>query len=258
MIKAIIADDEKYARQRLKELLDSFDIFDILSEASTGSEVLEMIITHKPDVAFLDINMPGVPVFNTISSLADPPMIVFQTAYSEHAAEAFNVNAVDFLTKPISRERLEQTVEKIKAELQKNTDRITESKSGSKTDPNNDDFKIENESESGQVEKITVKVRGAVRIIQVKDIRRICFEDGLSFIYTEKDRFLSDKFLNYYEEKLGPTGFFRASRSNLINIEYIDSIHKMFKGTYLIELKDKTRVDLSRRKAADLKKLIDF
>ncbi|NLW77658.1 MAG: response regulator, partial [Methanomicrobiales archaeon] len=86
MIKTIIADDENHARERLRELLGRFDIFDIAGEARDGNEALQMIIIHKPAVAFLDINMPGISVFQTVSSLQNPPLIVFQTAYSEYAA----------------------------------------------------------------------------------------------------------------------------------------------------------------------------
>ena len=97
MIKTLIADDEKHARERLKELLVSFEIFDITAEAATGNEALEKIIMHKPDVAFLDINMPGISVFSTLPSLSHPPIIIFQTAYSEYAVEAYNINALDYI-----------------------------------------------------------------------------------------------------------------------------------------------------------------
>ena len=112
MIKTLIADDEKHARERLKELLLAFEIFDITAEAATGDEALEKIIMHKQDVAFLDINMPGISVFNTLPSLSHPPIIIFQTAYSEYAADAFNINALDYIMKPFSRERFEKTVGK--------------------------------------------------------------------------------------------------------------------------------------------------
>ncbi|MCK5451690.1 MAG: response regulator, partial [Candidatus Omnitrophica bacterium] len=117
MIKTLIADDEKHARERLKELLVTFEIFDITAEAATGNEALEKIIMHKPDVAFLDINMPGISVFSTLPSLSHPPIIIFQTAYSEYAVEAYNINALDYIMKPFSRERLEKTVCKIQEKM---------------------------------------------------------------------------------------------------------------------------------------------
>jgi len=246
MIKTLIADDEKHARERLKELLVAFEIFDITAEAATGNEALEKIIMHKPDVAFLDINMPGISVFSTLPSLSHPPIIIFQTAYSEYAVEAYNINALDYIMKPFSRERLEKTVGKIQEKMYAQSQSL-EASAG----------KV-GESASGKTEIISIKVRGTIKIIQVKDIQKICFEDGLSFIYTHEGRYMTDKYLNYYENKLVNSGFFRTNRANLVNLDYIESIHHMFKGRYLVELKDKSRVDLSRRKAVTLKKIIDF
>ncbi|MCP4367489.1 MAG: response regulator transcription factor [Deltaproteobacteria bacterium] len=246
MIKTLIADDERHARERLKELLVAFEIFDITAEAATGNEALEKIITHKPDVAFLDINMPGISVFNTLPSLSRPPIIIFQTAYSEYAAEAYDINALDYIMKPFSRERLEKTVGKIQEKMyaQSQSSDASAGKVG--------------ESASEKMEIISIKVRDTIKIILVKDIQKICFEDGLSFIYTHEGRYMTDKYLNYYEKKLINSGFFRTNRANLVNLDYIESIHRMFKGRYLVELKDKSRVDLSRRKAVALKKKIDF
>ena len=246
MIKTLIADDERHARERLKELLVAFEIFDITAEAASGNEALEKIIMHKPDVAFLDINMPGISVFNTLSSLSRPPIIIFQTAYSEYAAEAYDIDALDYIMKPFSRERLEKTVGKIQEKMyaQNQSSDFLTGKVG--------------ESAGEKKEIIPIKVRDTIKIILVKDIQKICFEDGLSFIYTNEGRYMTDKYLNYYEKKLVNSGFFRTNRANLVNLDYIESIHHMFKGRYLVELKDKSRVDLSRRKAVALKKQIDF
>ena len=244
MISAIIADDESHARQRLRELLSEYDMLNVVGEATNGNEAFEMIIKQKPDVVFLDIHMPGVSVFDTLSALKNPPEVIFQTAYSEYAAEAFNINALDYILKPISRKRLEQTLQKIK-------DRFSDDKS----QPLEEEFRKSDES---RVEHVTAKVKDAVKILPVSTIHKICFEEGLSFIYTEEGRFMSDKYLNYYEKKLSLSGFFRTNRSTLINLSYISSIHPMFHGKYLIELKDNTTVDLSRRKAKELKKIIDF
>lgn len=246
MIKTLIADDERHARERLKELLEAFEIFDITAEAASGNEALEKIIMHKPDVAFLDINMPGISVFYTLPSLSHPPIIIFQTAYSEYAAEAYNINALDYIMKPFSRERLEKTVGKIQEKMyaQNQLPKVSAWKKA--------------ESAPEKMEIVSIKVKDTIKIIKAKDIQKICFEDGLSFIYTHEGRYMTDKYLNYYEKKLANSGFFRTNRANLVNLDYIESIYHMFKGRYLVELKDKSRVDLSRRKAVALKKRIDF
>jgi two-component system LytT family response regulator len=240
-IKAIIADDEKHARERLRELLDTFGLFHIIGEASTGQEALEMMVLHKPDVAFLDINMPGISIFETISSLNKPPLIVFQTAYSEYAAEAFNINALDYLMKPFSLERLNRTVQKIKETL-----------SHHRAIP------VKKESDQARIERISVRDRGAIQFIPIKDIQKILIEDGLCFIFAHEKRYVSDKSLKYFEEKLIDWGFFRTSRAHLVNLDCIKAIHPMFQGSYVIELKDKSRVDLSRRQAQVLRKKMQF
>ncbi len=242
MIKTLIADDEQHALDRLKDLLSDYEQFEIVAEAHNGTEALETIVSLKPDVAFLDINMPGVSVFKSISSLQSPPMVVFQTAHSKYAADAFDINALDYLLKPVSRERFGQAVSK-----------IMEKRSGFEVDS-----ATKEPEERETVEKISVKAHGAIKIIPVGDIRKICFEEGLSFVFTEEGRFMSDRTLNYYEEKFKELGFFRSNRANLVNLDYVTTIHKAFKGSYFIELKDGSKVELSRRKALVLKKTLDF
>ena len=242
MINTLIADDEKHALDRLKDLLSAYDQFQIIGEASSGTAALEKIVSLKPDVVFLDINMPGVSVFKTISSLQDPPLVIFQTAHSKYAADAFDINALDYLMKPVSRERFSRSVAKI-------MEKISAIKDGPEG---------KEPEEKEQTEKISIKVGEAIKIIQVCDIQKICFEEGFSFIYTADGRFLSDRSLNYYEEKFEGSGFFRSNRANLVNLEFVTTLHKGFKGSYLVELKDGSRVELSRRKGLILKKTIDF
>lgn len=243
MIRTLIADDEQHALDRLKDLLGAYDDFQIVAEARDGTRALEKIVSIKPDVAFLDINMPGVSVFKTIGSLQDPPLIVFQTAHSKYATDAFDISAVDYLMKPVGKERFGQAILKIREKLSAHS-----STPGKKA----------REEDCDPIEKISVKVHGTIKIIPVSEIRRICFEEGLSFIYVKEGRFLSDHSLNYYEEKFRNLGFFRSNRANLINLEFVSAIHRAFKGNYFIEMSDGSKVDLSRRKAMSLKKIVDF
>jgi len=242
MIKTLIADDEQHARDRLKDLLSDYKQFQIVAEAKDGTSALEKIVALSPDVAFLDINMPGVSVFKTLSSLSQPPLIIFQTAHSKYATDAFDVDALDYLLKPISKDRFKRAVSKITGKLIQDQTKSSAPES----------------EHQEQIEKISVKVQGSIKILPVNEIQKICFEEGLSFIYTGEGRFLSDHSLNYYETKFQEAGFFRSNRSNLINLDFVTTIHKAFKGNYLIELKDGSKVELSRRKAQALKKKLDF
>ncbi|MBD3316054.1 MAG: response regulator [Chitinivibrionales bacterium] len=241
MITTLIADDEKHARERLRELLDRFGIFDIVAEAVDGNEALSLMLTRGPRVAFLDITMPGISVFTAIPSLQNPPLIIFQTAYSEHAANAFEIDAVDYLLKPIRYERLEKAVSKILSKL------------GKGTQP-----PISPDSSSKPVEQVTIKVGGKTRIIAAKDIVRISFIEDFCYLYTENEKMISDKYLSYYEEKLHGGRFYRTSRTDIINLDCIAVINKEFQGMYTIELKNGMQVDLSRRRAQLLRKIIDF
>jgi two-component system, LytTR family, response regulator len=243
MITTIIADDENPARERLRELLDRFAAFDIVAEAKDGNEALQLIITHKPAVAFLDINMPGMSVFQSIPSLQNPPIIIFQTAYSEHAANAYDMNALDYLLKPIRFERLEQTVAKIIDKLALSATPQYQKPSAPPAKP---------------ADHVTVTIGGKTRVIAAKDIIRISFEDGFCYIHTIGEKMISDKYLNYYEEKLSSGIFFRTSRTDIINLDHIAMIHKEIQGTYTVEMKNGMQIDLSRRQAQELRKIVEF
>jgi two-component system LytT family response regulator len=242
MIRTIIADDETHARERLRELLDRFGIFEIVAEASDGNEALQQIITQKVDVAFLDINMPGIPVFQSVASLQHPPLIVFQTAYSEHAAEAFEIDALDYLLKPVRYERLEKTVEKIQSRLSS---------------------KELNDNDPGAIVKpadhITITIQGKTRIIPSTEIIRISLDTHFCYVYTNNsEKLISDKYLSYYEERLDPKVFFRTSRNDIINLNYIAFINKELQNYFTITMKNGMHIELSRRRAQELRKFIDF
>ncbi len=231
-ISVLIADDEKPARIRLRSLLKNYSEYSIVAEAQNGDEVLRMIIEKSPRIAFLDINMPGASVFSTIPSLKNPPLVIFQTAYSEHGAKAFDINAVDYLLKPISRERFQQALEKLSLNL------------NLKTSPDSD------------LDVISVKSGEALRVVKVEKIRRIRFDDGFSFIHLGKEELYSDKSLNYYEELLSNRGFYRVSRTDIINLKYMEKLHPFFNGQYVVELTGNEKIRVSRRRVQGLKDLI--
>lgn len=238
IITVLIADDEKPARNRLKSLLKEHNNFQIVAEAENGDEVLSMLISKSPQVAFLDINMPGASVFSTIPSLKNPPLIIFQTAYSEYGVKAFDINAVDYLLKPISKERFKTAIEKLQLNIGLGSS----------------ESQAENKNES--IEIISIKSGDSIRVIKVKHIHKISFEDGFSFIYSGAERIYSDKSLNYYDELLKNSGFYRVSRTDIINISYISKLHPMFKGQYSVELKSNERINISRRRLQGLKELL--
>jgi two-component system, LytTR family, response regulator len=238
-IRVLIADDEKPARKRLQTLLKDNSGFKIIAEAENGDEVLKLIIEKSPEVAFLDINMPGASVFSTIPSLKNPPLVVFQTAYSEFGAKAFDINAVDYLLKPISRERFDQALEKISVSLNRGIP------SGGTVDKKH--------THEADLDVISVKSGDALRIVKVEKISRISFDEGFSFIHIIKEKLYSDKSLNYYEDLLGDHGFYRVSRTDIINLKYMEKLHPFFNGQYIVELTNSDKIHVSRRRVQGLK-----
>jgi two-component system LytT family response regulator len=244
MITAIIADDEAHARERLRELLGRFEgAFEILAEAGDGNEALQLIVNHKPHVAFLDINMPGISVFQSMASLQHPPLIVFQTAYSEHAARAFEIDALDYLLKPVRLERLEKTVAKI---IERLTAAAPEPQKPAETG-----------GTGAAADHVSVTAAGKTRIVAASDIVRISVEEGFCCIYAAGEKLMSDKYLNHFEEKLGNGSFFRTSRTDLVNLRRIAMIQKEYDSSVIV-MQDGSRVEVSRRKAQELKRIMDI
>lgn len=241
-ITVLIADDEKPARKRLLALLSGHSDYKIVAEAVNGDEVLKMIIEKTPMVAFLDINMPGASVFSTIPSLKNPPLVVFQTAYSEFGVQAFDINAVDYLLKPVSRERFNQALEKLFTALNKRPRQTNEI--------------VEKPVKDKNPDVISVKSGEALRVVKVEKIKRISFSEGFSFIHIGKESLYSDKSLNYYDDLLSNRGFYRVSRTDIINLKYMEKLHPFFNGQYVAELTDGDKISVSRRRVQELKDLI--
>jgi DNA-binding LytR/AlgR family response regulator len=250
MITALIADDETPARERLRGLLDRFALFTVVAEAKDGNEALQMIISRNPEVVFLDINMPGMSVFHSMPSLRNPPLIIFQTAYSEHAARAYEIDALDYLLKPIRFERLEKAVAKILAK-----------RAGTPSDhpqsPASPASPLPPEKPL-PADHVAITINGKTRIIAAPDIISISVEDGFCCLYTAGEKIISDKYLSYYEEKLEGGHFFRTGRTDIVNLRRISMIQKEFQGAYTIVMQNGMKIDVSRRKAQKLKKIVDL
>ncbi len=238
-VKVLIADDETPARKRLKTLLEGNSGFSIIAEAEDGDEVLKLIVEKSPDVVFLDINMPGASVFTTIPSLKNPPLVVFQTAYSEYGAKAFDIDAVDYLLKPISKERFNKSLEKIMENMKRDKPVVQEYVADKPKDV------------------ISIKTGDSITVVKISRIERISFDDGFSFIHINNDKLFSDKSLNTFEELLKGNNFYRISRTSIINLNSIKKLHHMFKGNYKVEMKSGEKIDISRRRIQGLKDLIN-
>ncbi len=236
-MRALIIDDTRLARQELQFLLEKVKDVEVLGEAENVDEALEKIEELKPDLLFLDIQMPGKDGFELLESLEEVPVVIFTTAYSEFAMKAFEYNALDYLKKPITEERLEKALER------------------ARTDYREKDSSKKVLTESSQVfvkdgEKCWFVNLGEVRIFEIWDnYTRIYFKDQKPMI---------PRTLQYMESRLDPEVFFRANRQQIINLKWIDKIEPWFSGTIRLYLKDGTEVEVSRRQTSRFKELMSF
>jgi two-component system LytT family response regulator len=229
----LIIDDEILARQRLKRLLAPYDQLNITGEAANGIEGLKQIEDLKPDLVFLDIEMPGLNGFEMLSRIKDPPKIIFTTAYDQYAVKAFEEESIDYLLKPIEAERLAKAVSKLN--------------NFQKTDHNSIPLELlmKQLMVKKEMKTLTVKIGDRILLIKLCDLLFIEAEDKYVFLIThDGKKFLTDFTISALEEKL-PEQFTRISRSTLINTDLIQEIRKGFNNSYSFVMTDDPASKLS-------------
>lgn len=248
----LIADDEAPARGELNYILDMLEPNAILHEAKNGREALKQIASKEIDVVFLDINMPGLSglaVANTVIEMKNPPIIVFATAYNEHAASAFEMAALDYLVKPFSEKRVAKTLERIHKRLDKKDLR----------EKNTDDLKnYLNKNEPTDLKKIWLERENEnLLLLDYKDIYWFAAEDKKVYAHSSNERFVVRYTLKELESILSNDKFVRIHKAYLVNISHISELVPWFSGNYLVRMKDENRSELklSRRYAAKLKEV---
>jgi two-component system LytT family response regulator len=237
--KAIIIEDEKLARDLLKSYLQGVNKIELIGEFADGFSGLKAINELKPDVVFLDVQMPKLTGLELLELLEEPPSIIFTTAYDEFAVKAFDLNAIDYLLKPFSKERFNIAVEKVITNIGKNTMQLT-------------NFKNQVAKEK-ELDKIVVESNNNIHVIPLNEINYIESEDDYVMIHTSKGKYLKHQTMKYYEEHLALSGFIRIHRSYIVNVSQINKIEKFGKETYQLILKDNTQLKVSRSRYQDLK-----
>jgi two-component system, LytTR family, response regulator len=242
-MKTIIIDDERLARNELKRLLEDFPKINIVGEAANAEEALELIEEHSPELIFLDIQMPGKNGFELLESLEDKvPEVIFTTAYDEYALKAFEVNALDYLLKPIDQSRLAEAIAKVEFELKRNTTQA-------------------GQPQNYLTEQDQVFVKDGEKCWFVKLEKVKLFESMGNYVrlHFDDQKPMILKSLNSLEERLDPKSFFRANRKHIINLQWVDKIEPWFSGGLLVTLKMKEKdtplekVEISRRQAIKFK-----
>lgn len=238
MLSAMIVDDEAPARSELSFLLKETGRINQIVEASNARQAVEKLMEGRPDVLFMDISMPkttGMQLAEAMHKLKNPPAIIFVTAHSEYALDAFNVDAVDYLMKPVESERLIQALNKVQNRM-----------IPSAIDTH------------GAVERIPVEKAGRKVLVPIDSIRFIEAKDDYSCIYTDVDRFLSTTSLAQLEDKLTEHGFFRVHRGYIVNLEYVENVEGVASGILQLGLNgipDK-KISVSRRRVVALKRAL--
>lgn len=247
-MRVLIVDDEPSARARLRRLLEDLEA-DCVGEAANGLEALEHARTLRPDLLLLDIAMPEISGLDVARHLPEPrPLIVFQTAHDEHAVAAFEQEAIDYLLKPVGRDRLAQALERA-------VRRLADGAVG----PGRESIaRVQRASASAPPpRRILVRSGAGHRLVAVRDIGRFTADQGLARAVTASrppraagaESFLTDYTLTDLEQRLG-AGFVRVSRGELVNVEWIDRLAGEGDGSASLTLQDKTVVHVSRRRAA--------
>jgi len=245
MIRTVIVDDERLARDRLATLLRDFKDIDVVAQAGDGVSAVEVIETQKPDLVFLDVQMPGLDGFGVLKSTRHPPVVVFATAYDEYALKAFEVHAADYLLKPVSRARLEQTLHRIRARLsgQAPLQELTALLE-----------RIE-QRDRRYLEQLPVQRSRQIMILPVAEI--FWFEVDLRIVYAnvDGDRFMIDFTLKDLVQRLDPDVFFRCHKSRLVNLKHVKAIVPWSGGRFKLVMRDQkgSEVELSRAQARELR-----
>ena len=243
MIKVALIDDEPLAQTIVGEYLQHYPEFEIVACCNDGFEGVKAITRHKPDLIFLDIQMPKINGFEMLELIEQPPAVIFTTAFDEYAIKAFESHAIDYLLKPFSKERFDKAIQKW---LQTRSSNAVQNVA-----PVQEQLRQPEEKN-----RIVVREGGNIRIIPVQEIQYIEAYDDYVKIFTTKEMFLKKKTMSYYERTLDPAQFVRVHRSYIISLTQLTKVEPLEKETYLALLKTGAKIPLSKTGYARLKEVL--
>lgn len=244
--KAIIIDDERLARNELRKLLSDYPEIEVVAEAANAGEGIQRIDELQPDIIFLDIQMPGKTGFDMLAELDRAPEVIFTTAYDEYALKAFEVNALDYLLKPIEPKRLADAIQKLEQ---------TEDRSEL---PASSDGQMVNRGSLGENDQVFVKDGERCWFVKLSDIRLFESVGNYAKVFFGTNKPLILKSLNALEERLDGRLFFRANRKHIVNLRMIEKVEPYFNGGLLLELRGGEKIEVSRRQAVRFKEMMSL
>lgn len=251
MIKALIIDDEPLARLIIKEYLLDYPQISVVQECGDGFEGLKAIQQHKPDLVFLDIQMPKINGFEMLELVEDPPGVIFTTAFDEYAMKAFESHAVDYLLKPFNKERFGKAMQKW-MDLNGGAAKPPDPRAGETSKA-----LLETASAApSQNNRVVVKTGGKIKIIPVEDILYLEASDDYVKIHTKAGGFLKNKTMNHFEQILDPALFVRTHRSFILNIQQVTRIEPYEKDSHLCILQTGAQVPVSKSGYTRLKEVL--
>jgi len=233
MMRTILIDDESLARDIVKHYLSSFPDIEIVAECSDGFEGIKAITQHQPDFIFLDIQMPKINGFEMLELVEKHPAVIFTTAFDEYAIKAFEVNAVDYLLKPIEQSRFEQAIQKLPARLNNGDGNTKELLDSASLNP-------------AQNNRVVVKKNGVIKIIAVTDIHYLEADDDYVKLSTTEGIFHKNKTMSFFEQTLESSQFIRIHRSYIINLAQVTKIELKEKDSYIVLLKSDIWLPVSK------------
>ncbi|MEM6523157.1 MAG: LytTR family transcriptional regulator DNA-binding domain-containing protein [Bacteroidota bacterium] len=249
MMRVLIIDDEKLARDIVKAYLKPHSEFDLIGECQNGFEGVKVIHEEKPDVVFLDIQMPKLTGFEMLELLDEPPIIVFSTAYDEFAIKAFENNAADYLLKPYSQDRFDSAMEKVVEKLHNRSDNHREVISN---------LVDEHRNAIDELDRIVIRLGSKIVILDLDTIDYFEAQDDYVAIHSQEQKYLKQVRMKFLESALPQDKFIRVHRSYIVAVNQIDKIEAYSKDSYQALLKTGVKVPISRTGYHALKEGLGF
>jgi two-component system LytT family response regulator len=248
MIKAVIIDDEQLARDIIKAYLKPFEQIEVVRECGDGFQGLKAIQEEKPDLIFLDIQMPKITGFEMLELLEEPPVVIFSTAFDQYAIKAFESNATDYLLKPYSDERFSEAVKKA-------LDKIN-SKHSSKEEITSLQEKQQENAEA--MDRVVVKTGNKIHILSLDQISHFEAQDDYVEIHSDQGKYLKQMRMKHLEANLPEGEFVRIHRSHIVRVKGIEKLELYEKDSYLLTLKSGAQLPVSRSGHGRLKEVLRY
>lgn len=251
IIKTIIVEDEKPARDLIRNYLEGFPMVELIGEYDNGFDGLKAINELKPDAIFLDVQMPKLTGFEMLEVLEHHPEVVFTTAYDQYAIHAFEQNAVDYLLKPFSLDRFREAINKLESRLESRND-------SRETESGIEKIRQHLAESDEKLHRVVIKKSGRIHVISTDDINFLEAQDDYVMIYSDDGKYLKQQTMKYFEKHLDSQQFVRVHRSYIANVACIERIEPYEKSSFILILKDGNKVPVSRSGMQVLKENLDF